>query len=181
MQGEDVMSVITKLAPPDLSALGNVPAEYVHHDRWVEASALLEVPGGLLKWYNVGRPGVPISAEMEQEARDFLLRESEKGIWELGYGLGFVFLHDCAGVTFLSIGVWHNNNELWRIGYERDPHAPLDAYILQTFPNPTKPMLCVWELTPVWHERNAWSRYLFSARDGAAKQAYLDDTASGVA
>jgi hypothetical protein len=37
----------------------------------------------------------------------------------------------------------------------------------------------VWELGPVWHERNAWVRFLSSARDDAAKQAYLDDRFAG--
>ena len=33
----------------------------------------------------------------------------------------------------------------------------------------------------VWHERNAWDRFLDSARDDAALQAYLDDSFSGTA
>ena len=38
---------------------------------------------------------------------------------------------------------------------------------------------CVRELGPVWHERNAWVRFLSSPRDDAAKQAYLADRLSG--
>ena len=36
-----------------------------------------------------------------------------------------------------------------------------------------RPTYCVWELGPVWHEQGAWSRYLRSNRDAAARQAYL--------
>lgn len=38
---------------------------------------------------------------------------------------------------------------------------------------------CVWELGAVWHERNAWVRFLSSSRDAAAKRAYLEDRFSG--
>lgn len=175
------MSIATKTEIPALSSLGNVPPDYVHHDRWVQPGELLAIPGALLKWYNIGRSGVPISDEMVTAARNFLIAEVETGKLNLGYGLGFVFLHDCAGITFLSLGVWHNHNELWRIAYERVPGDPLDGYRVGAYDEPIKPMLCVWELTPVWHERNAWSRFLFSARDTTAKQAYLDDTLSGIA
>jgi hypothetical protein len=39
----------------------------------------------------------------------------------------------------------------------------------------------VWELTPIWHERNAWTRYLFSDRDLTAKRTFLEDTLTGPA
>ena len=39
----------------------------------------------------------------------------------------------------------------------------------------TRAPYCVWELGPVWHEQQAWVRFLTSSRDAAAQQAYLDD------
>ncbi len=39
-----------------------------------------------------------------------------------------------------------------------------------------KPTFCVWELAPVWHEQQAWVRFLKSARDEAAAQAWLGDS-----
>jgi len=38
-----------------------------------------------------------------------------------------------------------------------------------------KPTFCVWELVPVWHEQQAWERFLVSARDEAAAQTWLSD------
>ena len=35
-------------------------------------------------------------------------------------------------------------------------------------------VICVWELGALVHEREAWTRYLRSARDRAAKIAYLE-------
>jgi len=42
-----------------------------------------------------------------------------------------------------------------------------------------RPTFCVWELGAVWHEQQAWSRYLRSERDDAAKQTYLRDSYEG--
>jgi hypothetical protein len=39
---------------------------------------------------------------------------------------------------------------------------------------------CVWELGAVWHERQAWVRFLSSQRDEAAKLAYINDRFSGL-
>ena len=44
-----------------------------------------------------------------------------------------------------------------------------------------KPTFCVWELAPVWHEQQAWVRFLKSARDEAAAQAWLADCSAGPA
>ena len=42
-------------------------------------------------------------------------------------------------------------------------------------------VICVWELGTLVHEREAWTRYLRSARDRAVKIAYLEDRFSGAA
>ena len=42
-----------------------------------------------------------------------------------------------------------------------------------------KPTFCVWELAPVWHEKEAWERFLKSARDEIAAQAWLGDCHAG--
>ena len=42
-------------------------------------------------------------------------------------------------------------------------------------------VICVWELGAVVHERAAWTRYLRTDRDRAAKIAYLEDRFSGPA
>ena len=38
---------------------------------------------------------------------------------------------------------------------------------------------CVWELGPVWHEKEAWVRFLNSQRDDAAERVYLEDRFAG--
>ena len=44
-----------------------------------------------------------------------------------------------------------------------------------------KPTYCVWELAPVWHEKESWERFLVSARDGVAAQAWQRDLYAGAA
>ena len=43
-----------------------------------------------------------------------------------------------------------------------------------------KPTFCVWELGPVWHEQQAWIRFLRSERGPEDEQAYLEDSYHGV-
>jgi hypothetical protein len=44
-----------------------------------------------------------------------------------------------------------------------------------------KPTFCVWELAPVWHEKESWERFLISARDETAAQAWQRDLYVGSA
>ena len=44
-----------------------------------------------------------------------------------------------------------------------------------------KPTFCVWELAPVWHEKQAWERFLDSARDEVAAETWLEDRYTGPA
>ena len=49
------------------------------------------------------------------------------------------------------------------------------TYIRRKFKNEHRGTYCVWELGPVWHERNAWVRFIKSGRDEVAKRIYLSD------
>jgi len=161
--------------------VGNVPQTYVHHDCWVEPGELVVLPEAILKWYNVGRPGESIPPLFEPGGRTFLDALASSGQFNFGHGLGWVLLHDCVATTFLIIGVWNDANECRHTIFARDPHGPVDHFIPLEIGAVPKPMACVWELTPIWHERNAWSRFLYSPRDATAKLAYLQDQLSGVA
>src|SRR6266566_1231239 len=47
--------------------------------------------------------------------------------------------------------------------------------ILSDLLSPTAPTFSVWVLGAVWHEQQAWTRYLYSQRDDPAKYAYAQD------
>jgi len=44
-----------------------------------------------------------------------------------------------------------------------------------------KPTYCVWELAPVWHEKESWERFLISAHDETAAQLWRRDLYAGAA
>ena len=78
---------------------------------------------------------------------------------------------------FLLVCVWRNTNELWQVLYGRDdtgfhPYPPKDGAL--------RPNQNIFELDATAHERRAWSRFLTSARDEAARAAYVADRCTGV-
>ena len=97
-----------------------------------------------------------------------------------GDDVGFVILHRCGeSFYFLIVSTWRNDNEVWETVWAKDgrrcsrvpsPGSSTDAH---------RPTFCVWELGAVWHEQQAWSRYLRSARDEDARFEYLADSYDG--
>ena len=74
---------------------------------------------------------------------------------------------------------WRRTNEIWESVFAKEaedagPYRPV------TFEQSHRAAFCVWELAPIWHERNAWTRFLSSPRDEAAKLAYINDRFSGL-
>lgn len=132
----------------------------------------------LLKWYDVAPADARVSSGVRALARRGLRAGVRSGAVDLSGDLGFVVLHRCgADFYFLLVCTWRNDNELWETVWAKrgDEHGfgpwPVEGTHRPTF--------CVWELGAVCHERNAWTRYLRSARDEAAKLAYARDTFEG--
>lgn len=162
----------------------SVSPAYQHHQRLVEAGPPLPLGGGALKWYVIRRPQSPLPDGLVRDAQAFLRGEMEAGRLDIAGQAGFVMLHLADGpggrdsVALLMVSTWRCANELWESvyakaldgtsGYRRVPKGDHAA------------TYCVWELAPVWHERSAWSRYLESARDGAAHRSYLEDVFAGI-
>ncbi len=169
-------------AGPDLlEGLGNVPAAYRHHPRVVTPGDDLALPRAVLKWYEIRRGEAIIPRAFIRDARAFARLEAEAGALDLGYGLGFVILHYADALAYLIVCVWRNTNELWETLYTRDltGDGQGESCFRRAQASGDAPTLCVWELAPAWHEREAWVRYLSSARDADAKRAYLDDRLTG--
>ena len=74
---------------------------------------------------------------------------------------------------------WRNHNEIWETVYAKDG-AAAPGFASWPADGPHRPTFCVWELGPVIHEQAAWSRYLRSPRDLAARRAYMLDVADDV-
>ncbi|MDQ6694423.1 MAG: pyridoxamine 5'-phosphate oxidase family protein [Chloroflexota bacterium] len=161
-----------------LASIGNVPPEYEHHDRIVTPGKELLLPAMRLKWYDVRRPQAVVPRRLVQQARRTITRDVQAGAIRADYGLGTVILHLCDTVAFLIAGTWANCNELRFTVYRHNLAA--GGEFRRTEPQVDGQALCVWELAPVWHEREAWRRYLYSPRDDRAKKAYLSDQLSGI-
>jgi hypothetical protein len=153
-----------------------IDAAYRHAPKRATPGAPLEPPGAVLKWYDVHADDRPVPDEVGRMARRLLTAAPLAA-----RGLGFVILHRCGSdFYFLIVCTWRNSNELWQTVFYKDGEAMAD---FAEFPRegPHKPTLCVWEMTPAWHERQAWLRFLASSRDAAAGRDWLRDLYAGPA
>lgn len=132
------------------------------------------LPHAALKWYGVHEQAHPIPEAVTALARQQLLTAPPEA-----QGMGFALLHRCGkSFYFLIIGTWRNSNELWETVYYKD-HDAATSFVPLPREEAHKPTLCVWELVPVWHEQQAWVRFLMSERDEAAAQQWLQDEFTG--
>jgi hypothetical protein len=165
------------LSLPDiLGADSGADASYRHISKRVTPGEPLEVPGAVLKWYWINAEDRPIPEDVTRLARGYLSTNRLQA-----RGPGFVLLHRCgADFYFLLVSTWRNSNELWETVYYKDSDAMPD-FALFPRDGDHKPNWCVWELVPVWHEQQAWVRFLKSGRDENAVQFWLRDRFTGAA
>lgn len=162
-----------------LSAIGNItPADYRHYPKQIAPGPDLVLSDAYLKWYDVRKPDAVIGDGLRDEAREFVVAQAESGQLKISGELGFVIHHLCGeSFYFLIVCTWRNANEMWETLYGRDLK---DGGPFQLIPQGAHlEVICVWELGAVLHEQQAWIRYLYSARDEAAKLAYIEDKFSG--
>lgn len=152
-----------------------VSAPYIHHDKFTEPGETLALSNTTLKWYNLAQENESVPTEVCDGARSFLKDADLGGLSELG----FVILHRCGrDFYFLLVSSWRNENELWETVYAKNGD---DDFALFPFRGEHRGTFCVWELAAVWHEQQAWRRYLMSPRRDEDKQKYIRDTYRGIA
>ncbi len=163
-----------------IDRFGEVRPEYRHISKLISPAPSLTLYDAVLKWYDIAPPDAAVPDEIRELARAAL--EAADGSGELGLSrdLGFVILHRCGeSFYFLIVSTWRNDNELWETVWAKDGEDD-DAFSPWPIAPGHSPTFCVWELGAVWHEQQAWSRYLRSQRDAASKQAYLGDSYEGL-
>lgn len=162
----------------DLSAVNSVAAAYQHRDKWIDPQPALLLPGSRLKWYDLAAHETPVPGEVRERARVFLQQQTATGALAIGGELGFATLHRCgASFYFLLVSTWRNENELWESVYALDgADAEFRPFL---FSGTHRGTFCVWELGVVWHEQQAWRRYLRSARRVVDRHAWLGDQFEG--
>jgi hypothetical protein len=163
---------------PDLEQYGNVvPDGYLYYKKMVTAAEDLRLPQAYLKWYDIYPTDAPVTDEQRAECRAFVAEEAAR--LPLQGEFGFVLLHRAGPYLLLMINTWRNTNEIWESVSVKEAGQPA-GYALTKFPGTHRGTFCVWELGPVWHERDAWVRFLSSKRDTAAKLAYINSRFEGM-
>jgi hypothetical protein len=156
-----------------------VSPDYEHISKLVRPEARLTLGDAFLKWYEIAPADAPVPLAVRALARRNLRDGAKAGELALFDDLGFVILHRCGeSFYFLLLATWRNDNELWETVWAKESD---EAIKFRPWPihGTHRPTFCVWELGAVWHEQQAWSRYLRTPRDEAAKQAYLRDSIEG--
>jgi hypothetical protein len=156
------------------------PPEYRHRAKSALPQDELALPGLRLKWYQLVPAGYTVSEALERESRERIRADVEAGRIDFGSTMGFVILHIAGAaseVAMLIVSTWRNCNEIWETVYLKD--LPNDGPYRVYERSGHLPTYCVWELGVVWHERNAFERYLYSARGAAAVEQYFADRYAG--
>jgi hypothetical protein len=163
----------------DLATVGSVIDEGYHHvTKVVIPRPALALPNAYLKWYDLNRADQKVRAEVDTEAHEFIAAETAAGRLPISGDLGFVINHFSGEhIHLLLVFTWRGNNEMWESTYYKDVR---DGQPFRLTPQGThRATICVWEFGAVAHEHLAWTRYLRSARDEAAKQAYAESLFAG--
>jgi hypothetical protein len=153
-----------------------VDAGYRHAGKIYESGDPFEVPGAVLKWYELHTPDMPVPAQVSSLARQCVASGAAKS-----NGLGFVVLHRCGmDFYFLIVCTWRNSNEIWETVFYKNGDS-MDGFAVFSREATHLPTFCVWELAPVMREKAAWERFLLSPRDAAAASDWLADRGGGEA
>jgi hypothetical protein len=162
-----------------LEPLGAVRPDYRHVEKHARASESLMLDDALLKWYDIAPAHAPVTGDVRTLARRNVRAAVRSGAMDLARDLGFVVLHRCGDdFYFLLVCTWRNDNELWVTVWAKNGDGDPEFRPWEV-EGTHRPTFCVWELGAVCHERQAWSRFLRSDRDGPAKLAYLRDCYGG--
>ena len=156
-----------------------VRADYRHISKLIRPAPAITLDDAVLKWYDIAPADEPVPCELQVLARGNLRAAAESGSLDLADDLGFVILHRCGeSFYFLIVATWRNDNEVWETVWAKNGEGEV-SFRPWTLEGTHRPTFCVWELGAVWHEQQAWSRFLRSPRGAAAREAYLRDTFEG--
>jgi hypothetical protein len=162
-----------------IEAAGSVTPEYVHVEKLVTPEPTITLNGTVLKWYDIAPTHSPVPLSLRALARRNLRDAVKAGELPLTGDLGFVILHRCGeSFYFLLVSTWTNENELWETVWAKNGEEDV-SFNPWPIEGAHRPTFCVWELGAVSYEQQAWSRYLCSARDDAARRSYLRDSYDG--
>lgn len=121
------------------------------------------------KWYDLASDLSEISSQDIQDAKACI--ENAEEDFQNKEDLGFVIMHRCGEQYLLLVCTWRSENELWESVYYNSS-GTFEVWDRNKIHLPT---YCVWEMGIVYHESQAWKRYLGSARKESHRLEYLND------
>lgn len=156
----------------DLGDVGRIPTSYHFQDRLLTARDPLILPGAFLKWYELRQADESIPECLINEAQALVTEEISNGRIAVDFGVGFVVLQYATPLTSVIVGSWHENQEFRETHYIRDlaTGTPFE----HTDTSGDTPV-AVWDLAPLWQERQSWTRYLFAGRHTDSPPSYLSE------
>jgi len=156
-----------------------VPAGYRHRGKIAVPRAEMVAGGLRTKWYEVRPDDYVVSAALERESRERVRADAEEKRVDFGSTMGFVLLHiaNANRTAMLIVCSWRNANEIWETVYLKDLES--DGPYVRYDRSGHLPTFCVWELGVVWHERNAFTRFLESPRGPDDVDRYFRDRLEG--
>lgn len=91
--------------------------------------------------------------------------------------MGFLGVHDGRGGNFVFLDWWAQENELHHEVYFSATQRP--GELRRGMPG-EDPAACVWDLSVIAHEREAWIRHVLAAPEAPDLEAYLQDRLDSV-
>ncbi len=125
------------------------------------------------KWYDLAKDPAEVSLQDIQNARTCIENAGEN--FQNIEDLGFVIMHRCGENYLLLVCTWRSENELWESVYY-DGSGKFEIWDRNKTHLPT---YCVWEMGIVYHESQAWKKYLGTARHESHKLEYLNNLFEG--
>lgn len=179
MKEYDMNKILTPEKAINISVLGNIiPEGYIYYRKMIDPGSQLNLQGASFKWYNLYPYDSYITNGQVSESKEFIENEVISGKLKFENELGFVILHRAGDYLLLLITSWRNTNEMWESIYCKKA-ANEEVYKPIKFKTDHKGTYCVWELGIIWHERNAWVKFINSKRNNDSKLNYMNDLFSG--
>ena len=173
--GDAVVSALEQQVAAD-----GVAHAYRHAAKVAAPQPSLMLGDALLKWYDIAPQDSPVPLAIRALARRCLRDARKSGTLGIEEGLGFVILHRCgADFYFLLVSTWRNENELWETVWAKcgDGRRVLPP-VAERQGRTARRSACGSSVRS-HTSGEAWTRFLSSARDDAARRAYLRDLYAG--
>lgn len=125
------------------------------------------------KWYDLAEDPTNVSTQDINHARLCIENAQEK--FQDIEDLGFVIMHRCGENYLLLVCTWRSENELWESVY----YNGSGKFEIWDRNKNHLPTYCVWEMGIVYHESQAWKKYLGTTREDEDQKNYLNEFFEG--